>query len=210
MPNFLHASSTLSGKLLNKNIHGGNHAPKPGDWWANDDTLARQGPEKGRPKGHGICKGVASSWVIAFLNGNTEASDGSKYEEYYTNFLRFQATMIKDFGKHIDSHVSKMADLHLDANINVGQKLELVEFEERYIPAGRWAAYISVWHHDIAIGGKWGASSTLYINEPNTGLMVYSDKRHFLADLKAYISKRRHSKKLPANEKAGFWVSTPA
>ncbi|AQQ68542.1 hypothetical protein Mag101_13555 [Microbulbifer agarilyticus] len=210
MPNFVHASSTMSGKLLNKNVHGGNHAPKPGDWWAGDDTLDRQGVDKKRPKGHGICKGVSSAWVIAFLNGTLEASDGSVYEAYYTNFLRFQATMIKDFGSHIDTHVEKMSALHIETNIKVAEKLELVEFTEKQIPDGRWAAYISVWHHDIAIGGKWGANSTLYINEPNTGLLAYTDKADFFADLKAYIAKRRQRKKLQPTEKAGFWVCRPA
>lgn len=209
MPSFVNAKDNLSGKLVNKHIHGGNHAPAASNWWAGDDTLSRQGVGPGKPKGHGICKGVASSWVIAFLNGSTEATDPHTYESYYTNFLRFQATMIKDFGKHIDSHISKFSDLHMDTNIKVANKIEVVDFHEKLIPNGRWAAYISVWKHDIAIGGKWGADGTLYINEPNTGLLGYSKKSHFFDDLNKYMSKRRQSKHLSPTEKAGFWICTP-
>lgn len=209
MPHFVKAQASLCGKLVNKGIHGGNHAPATADWWAGDDTLSRQGVGPGKPKGHGICKGVASSWVIAFLNSSVEATDPKKYENFYTNFLRFQATMIKDFGKHIDSHVSKFSDLHIDTNINVANKIEIINFEEKLIPNGRWAAYISVWGHDIAIGGKWGANSTLYINEPNTGLLGYSKKNDFFTDLNEYMRKRRQSKGLGPAEKAGFWICTP-
>lgn len=209
MPNFTNATPKLCGKFVNKHVHGGNHAPAAADWWGDDDTLDRQGVGPGKPKGHGICKGVASSWVIAFLNGSTEATDPKKYESYYTNFLRFQATMIKDFGSHIDTHISKFSDLHINTNIKVANKLELAKFEEKHIPNGRWAAYISVWGHDIAIGGKWGAGNTLYINEPNTGLLGYSSKSSFFTDLDAYLSKRRQKKHLSPVEKAGFWVCTP-
>ncbi|MEK6239767.1 MAG: hypothetical protein N2C14_34025, partial [Planctomycetales bacterium] len=97
--------------------HDGNHAPRQHEWFTGDDTLATQGASTAKPRAHGICKGVASSWVIAFLNGVPEATDPAKYEQYYMNFLRFQATFIKDFGKHLDMHVAKLSEYSMDPNI---------------------------------------------------------------------------------------------
>ncbi len=214
MPNFARRDPALSCPFTEAGIeaHGGNHAPSAADWFRNDDTLDRQGVDRRRPNGHGICKGVSSSWVMAFLNGVAEAVDPRRYERYYTDFLRYQATMVKDFGKHIDSHVAQFSKLGVSTNITQVSKFERVNLSESDVPGfGRWAAYISCWHHDIAIGGTWGTGSKLYINEPNTGLHGYSVKARFFSDLNEYIAARRADprKNLAANAPAGYWLYKP-
>jgi hypothetical protein len=207
MPHFAQAKPTLSARYQDKDKHGGNHAPSVADWFKNDDTLDRQGVSPGRPNGHGICKGIASSWVIAFLNNVADATDPKRYETYYTNFLRFQATMVKDFGGHIDAHADQFKKIGMGAGIKEIKQASIVKLGDSDVPgAGRWGAYISCWHHDIAAGGLWGMGSKLYINEPNTGLLGYDDKTKFLADLDAYLNHRRNRKRKPATEPAGFWI----
>lgn len=211
MVHFPNADPTLSRRYQNKDRHGGNHAPSVADWWKRDDTLDRQGTSPGKPNGHGICKGIASSWVIAFLNKVPDASDPARYEQYYTDFLRYQATMIKDFGKHIDSHVAQFRTLGVETNIKQVKQFWARSFAKKDMPGGRWAAYISCWHHDIAIGGTKGGNimfggGKFYICEPNTGLLGYTSRTTMLGDLDAYLDYRRTNKKLPANEPAGFWV----
>lgn len=147
--------------------------------------------------------------MIAFLNGVKEASDATRYEKYYTDFLRYQATMIKDFGEHIDSHAAKLDSLGVKTNITQYKKFETAKLLASDIPNGRWAAYISVWHHDIAIGGTWGTGGKLYIVEPNTGLLGYDNLANFLSDLDEYISKRRTKKGLAQTTQAGFWLYRP-
>ena len=155
---FRRATPSLTAKFQNKSIHGGNHAPSASDWFAGDDTLDRQGVMEGSPRGHGICKGVASSWVIALINGVDEATSASAYESYYTNFLRFQATMIKDAGGHIDSHVASLSEMNVDPKIQHISTKDISTFSSSDIPntSKRWGAYISVWGHDIAIGSDCG------------------------------------------------------
>ncbi|MEK6236944.1 MAG: hypothetical protein N2C14_19725, partial [Planctomycetales bacterium] len=79
---------------------------------------------------------------------------------------------------------------------------------------GKWAAYMSVWHHDIAIGGVWGSGGKLYINEPNTGVHGYGGKTgnaNFLSDLNAYVQSRRDGKTTVANtDPAHYWFYRPA
>jgi hypothetical protein len=213
MASFTKADPTLSCRYQNKKTHGGNHAPSVADWFKNDDTLDRQGTSKGKPNGHGICKGTASSWVIAFLNKVPDTIDPALFEDYYTNFLRYQATMVKDFGKHIDSHVAQFKKVGIEANVHQVKKVDLVTLTANDLPTGgvfglgghRWGAYISVWHHDIAIGGRAGRNKTYYIVEPNTGLLGYTSRSDFLDDLNDYIANRRTSKGEANNAPAGFW-----
>jgi hypothetical protein len=210
MPHFPQAVDALTCRYQHKSTHGGNHAPSVSDWFKNDDTLDRQGVSSGKPNGHGICKGTASSWVIAFLNKVPDASDPAKFEDFYTNFLRYQATMVKDFGKHIDSHVEQFKKLGVDTKVKQEKKVEIVTVKSSDLPSHgvfghRWGAYISVWHHDIAIGGTSGFSSKYYIVEPNTGLLGYNSKSDFLEDLNEYIDQRRTGKGHPSTTPAGFW-----
>jgi hypothetical protein len=211
MARFPHAVPELSARYKHNHIHGGNHAPSVADWFKNDDTLDRQGVSHGRPNGHGICKGVASSWVIAFLNKVEESIDPARFEQFYTDFLRFQATMVKDFGKHIDSHVAQFSKLGIETHIHEVAKKQLVTVgakdcpSERGMFGHRWAAYISVWHHDIAMGARAGSHRTYFILEPNTGLLGYRDRSDFFEDLNDYIADRRKGKSLASNAPAGFW-----
>jgi flagellar motility protein MotE (MotC chaperone) len=68
-------------------------------------------------------------------------------------------------------------------------------FDKNLIPSepGKWAAYVSVWGHAIAIGGD-PMLSTFYINEPNTGLLVYRNEKSFLEDLDNYTQYRAEKK----------------
>ncbi len=209
MSHFKNADPTLSCRYKHKKTHGGNHAPSVADWFKNDNTLDRQGVSQGKPNGHGICKGTASSWVIAFLNGVRDSYDPGTYEEYYTNFLRYQATMVKDFGNHIDSHVAQFKKIGVDTKIKEFQQVKAVNLTDKNIPNGRWASYISCWHHDIACGGLWRPNGKHYIVEPNTGLLGYRSYVTMLADLGEYLNHRRAGKGKPATEPAGFWVYRP-
>jgi hypothetical protein len=206
MAQFTNAVAKLSRRYQNASTHGGNHAPSVADWFKNDDTLDRQGVDGARPNGHGICKGTATSWVIAFLNNVAEATDPSRYEDYYANFLRYQATMVKDFGGHIDKHVAQFSQLGVKAGISKIRSFKAVDLALADIPDGRWGIYMSVWSHDIAAGGTWGSTGRFYICEPNTGLLGYDKVTDFLADLNAYIAGRRTTKGKPATERAGFWM----
>jgi hypothetical protein len=176
------------------------------DWWRNDDTLRRQGVMAGKPNGHGICKGTSTSWVVAFLNNVPEATDPARYEQYYADFLRYQATMVKDFGSNIDSHVAKFSNLGVDTGITKIKSFEAVNLQSADLPNGRFGIYMSVWHHDIAAGGAWGSNGRCYICEPNTGLLGYDKAANFLADLNAYIASRRRANRHPTTEPAGFWI----
>jgi hypothetical protein len=205
---FENCTPSLTCKYTDKKTHGGNHAPSVADWFKdNDDTLSRQGKSKKSPNGHGICKGTASAWVIAFLSGEIEASDPKLYEAYYTNFLRYQATMIKDSGKHIDTHLEVLERIGLKTTLRPLKAFSAATFTVRdgHMHA-RWATYASVWHHDIAFGGSHGSSGPFYIVEPNTGLLGYSGSELFIKDLNAYISERRTKKGLPETTEAAYWV----
>jgi len=206
MASFPKAADALSARYQDKATHGGNHAPSVSDWFKNDDTLDRQGVDKGRPNGHGICKGISTSWVIAFLNNVADATDPARYEQFYTNFLRFQATMVKDFGGDIDKHVAQFGKLGVNTGTAKVRSFKAVDLGQPDLPDGRWGIYMSVWHHDIAAGGTWGSNGRFYICEPNTGLLGYSKVADFLSDLNGYIGSRRTGKKLPSTETAGFWI----
>lgn len=210
------ATPSLTAKFQNKAIHGGNHAPSAADWFGGDDTLDRQGVMADSPRGHGICKGVASSWVIALINDVDDATNAATYESYYTNFLRFQATMIKDAGGHINSHVASLSEMNVDPNIQHIETKDISRFSSGDIPktGRRWGAYISVWGHDIAIGSDCGksknpfksrSSDAFFINEPNTGLLGYQNKNDFIFDLNEYLAARRVKKKKNMNATGAFW-----
>lgn len=186
--------------------HLANHAPLKEDWFADDDTLERQGQEKDRKKGHGICKGVSTAWVVAFMSGVRDATAPDLFNTYYKNYLRFQATMIKDYGDHIPQHLEQFAKIGMPTTLREYRVFEKEAFEIRdgHMHA-QWAAYCSVWHHDIAFGSSHGSTGPYYIVEPNTGLLGYTSCSPFLSDLNKYIEKRRSDKNLDG-AKAGFWV----
>jgi len=192
--------------------HTGNHAPAPANWGAQDDTLSRQGVTPGSPRGHGICKGLASAWVVAFMSGVQETFKPDKFESYFTNVLRFQATYIKDYGKHIDSHLNQIAKIGQPLMLRPyfeGKELARVTADGQHFRDGhlhaRWAAYLSVWKHDIAIGSLHGSTGPFYILEPNTGLMGYHSALDFASDLNGYLDARRASKGKPLTEKFKMW-----
>jgi hypothetical protein len=106
--------------------------------------------------------------VIAFLNNVPDASDTSLFHSYFTNFLRFQGTYIKDYGKHIDSHLVQLIKLGMtDPGVRLIKQFESTTISENQVVRYTWGAYVSVWKHDIAFGYRGGK---FYIMEPNFGL----------------------------------------
>jgi hypothetical protein len=183
--NFHNCVEILTRRWQDKALHGGNKAPK--DWWAGDHTLQSKA-------GRGICKGIASGWVTAFLNQVPESVDAERFEQYYKEFLRFQATFITDYGRHIGGHLDRMAALSVPSNIQVANVVRGENVELTHIPAGRWAAYVRVWRHDIALGGTWGHTGRFYIVEPNQGLFGYTFCPSWMDDVNSYIRYRQMEK----------------
>lgn len=205
-------AGTLVQEGAGQAAHTGNHAPAPANWGAADDTLTRQGVMVGSPRGHGICKGLASAWVIAFVSNIREATAADEFEEYFTNFLRFQATYIKDYGKHIDTHLNQFAKIGMPTMLRPyfqDKALDRVVADGHVFRSGhlhaRWAAYLSVWSHDIAIGSLHGSSGPFYIFEPNTGLLGYDSAKPFADDVNGYLDDRRTSKGKPLTEPFKMW-----
>jgi hypothetical protein len=201
---------TLAEETEGSKAHTGNHAPAPSKWgWdknnLQDDTLSRQG-------GHGICKGLASAWVIAFVSEVREATDAKEFETYFTNFLRFQGTYIKDYGKHIEGHLNQFAKLGMPTMLRPyfeGKDLERVTADGQHFRTGHlhalWAAYLSVWGHDIAVGSLHGSTGPFYILEPNTGLLGYHAATAFADDLNGYLDARRTKKGKPLTANFKMW-----
>ena len=210
MPHFPNANPELSSRYRNKATHGGNRTPSAADWVKNDDTLDRLAASSTNPDAQEIGKGIASTWVVAFLNGVPETTDPALYEDYYTDFLRYQATMVQDFGEHIDSHVARFEKLGMPTGIKQIKQFDAARLAEADVAAtGRWACYISVGRHGIACGGTLGTDARLYINEPDTGLLGYDGKAGFFPDLDDCISGRRAKEHLPPTDAARFWMYQP-
>jgi hypothetical protein len=177
-------------------VRGENHPPEADAWGTKDDTLSRQG-------GHGICKGLATAWVIAFLNQVSESSDVNAFGSYFRNVLQFQGTYIKDFGKHIDSHLVQMIKMKVDTGVHQVKQYETTNLETTQLPGHTWGAYLSVWKHDIAMGYR---RPNYYIMEPNFGLFVYGDKANFVNDGRRLIEARRARKHKGQDAKIGVWM----
>ncbi|MGK0358325.1 MAG: hypothetical protein ACI9U2_000609 [Bradymonadia bacterium] len=171
-----------------------NSPPSSGNWGASDDTLDRQG-------GHGICKGLATAWVIALVNGVAEARTPELFRRYFIDVLRFQGTYIKDYGKHIDGHVAQLSKMGSDPNVRFIRKVDLQTIRSGDLPAGNWGAYISIWKHDIAIGSYNG---DFYIMDPNCGLLGYN-RWTFLQGVQSLIEGRRARKNKGPMDTIGVW-----
>ena len=157
-------------------------------------------------QGHGICKGLASSWVIAFLNGVSEASDAKRFAEWF-EIARLHGTEIKNAGGHIDQHVAKIEAANVMTGVKVQSRIDVSTVEEAQFPQAPWATYCSIWKHDIAFGAD-SVSGRFYIMEPNDGLAIYKDRVTFLADLKAYVEDRRRVKGKQPNDTMGLYYCT--
>ncbi|MGI3900408.1 MAG: hypothetical protein ACRYGP_23685 [Janthinobacterium lividum] len=157
-------------------------------------------------QGHGICKGLASSWVIAFLNRVSEASDAKRFAEWF-EIARLHGTEIKNAGGHIDQHIAKIEAANVMTGVNVQSRIDASTVAEAQFPKAPWATYCSIWKHDIAFGAD-SVSGRFYIMEPNDGLAIYKDRETFLADLKAYIEDRRKVKGKQPNETIGLYYCT--
>jgi hypothetical protein len=45
----------------------------------------------------GICAGISTAWVIAFLSGVPEASTTNGFKSYFDNMLKFQGAYVFNF-----------------------------------------------------------------------------------------------------------------
>ncbi len=187
---FLRATDRAKGTVQHEN-----NPPDQADWGGQDDTLTRQG-------GHGICKGLATAWVIAFLNGVEGASDLDQFPAYFLNVLKFQGTYIKDYGKHIDSHLIQMAKFGFRSGLRRIKEIKPTSLRASDLVGYNWGCYASVWKHDVAFGRR---SGKFYIMEPNFGLFRYQDQSTFLLDANELIEARRARKHKGPNDSVGLW-----
>lgn len=171
-----------------------NKPPTIADWGVGDDTLDRQG-------GHGICKGLATAWVIALVNGVADARSPALFSRYFNEVLRFQGTYIKDYGKHMDTHVAQLSKMGSDPNVRLIKKSDLRTIQSGDLPSGNWGAYISIWQHDIAIGSY---NNDFFIMDPNCGLLGYN-RWTFLQGIQSLIEGRRARKHKGPMDTIGVW-----
>jgi len=195
MPKY-YAGAIAAGKSgLSCIIRHQNKPPKAAKWGTADDTLVRQG-------GHGICKGLATAWVIALLSDVREARDKAKFAKYFKEVLRFQGTYIKDFGGHMDAHVTQLKKMSADPGVRLLKKTEPKTLEMGDLPSGNWGAYVSVWKHDVAFGAHTG---TYFIMDPNCGLIGFSNKWKFIQGAQSLIEGRRKRKNKAPEDTIGIW-----
>lgn len=187
-----------------KRVKGQNNPPTMERISTNDpnDALLKQ-------QGHGICKGLASTWVIAFLNDVEESFNPEKFEDWFTGFAKFQGTYIKDSGGHIDKHLAQIEESGVYTGVIVEKAITRTKLSSDDFPKNHpWAAYCSIWKHDIAFGYMGEHSGNYYIMEPNDGLYIYDDEHKFLEDANGYIEERRSLKKKKPEDSLGLWFCT--
>lgn len=176
-------------------VRHSNAPPDAADWGTQDDTLQRQG-------GHGICKGLATAWVIGLLNGVNECSDVVSFANYFHQVLRFQGTYIKDFGRHMDSHLVQLSKMKASAGLRLISQVRRPSLVAGDLVGYNWGAYASVWKHDIGFGRRAGR---FYIMEPNFGLFRYDNQGNFLTDTNLLIEARRNRKHKGPGDEIGLW-----
>jgi len=172
-----------------------NNPPPVASWGTADDTLVRQA-------GHGICKGLATAWVIALLSGQKEAHEKGSFRKYFTEVLKFQGTYIKDFGQHMDGHVKQLKKMSADPGVRLLKKITPKTLEMSDVPSGNWGAYVSVWKHDVAFGSY---NNKYYVMDPNCGLIGFSNKWKFVAGAQSLVEGRRTRKNKGPDDTIGIW-----
>lgn len=195
MPYYFDGAIAAGTNALSCIVYNENSPPTQTNWGGGDDTLTRQG-------GHGICKGLATAWVIALLNGERGARDAGLFRSYFTNVLKFQGTYIKDFGKHMDTHVRKLEAMGQSTHLKLIKQRDKVNLHARNLPNGNWGCYVSVWKHDVAFGHY---GHTYFIMDPNCGLIGFRHRRDFLTGANALIEGRRARKNKGPNDTVGLW-----
>jgi hypothetical protein len=167
-----------------------------------DDGLLKQ-------QGHGICKGLTTAWVIAFLNGVDEASNPASFSDWFTGIAKWQGTYIKDAGGHIDKHLQLIEKTGMLTGVVVDHVVAVQSLSSSDFPRTTpWAAYCSIWHHDIGFAAD--GRGNFYIMEPNDGLYVYDSQSEFIADSNGYVADRRVAKSKTNGETFGLWFCTQA
>ncbi|MGD1925219.1 MAG: hypothetical protein ACFB03_13670 [Paracoccaceae bacterium] len=155
----------------------------------------------------GICCGISAAWIVAFLGGNSDATDHDAFKEFFEGSLRFQGSYVKFHMPNQDSVPLMMKAFGLELARTDNDATEITDTGlAGLLPleTQSWAGYVVGWTHAIAIGYK---GERYYIVEPNGGLFEYRNNRQFVADLTGYIIARRDRKApgAPAKMKAYFY-----
>jgi hypothetical protein len=173
------------------------------------DRISTTDPNDGllKQQGHGICKGLTTAWVIAFLNGVDETSNPGTFGEWFTGIAKFQGTYIKDAGGHIDQHLQLIEKTGMLTGVRVDHVVSVTSLSATNFPRTTpWAAYCSIWQHDIGFAAD--GRGHFYIMEPNDGLYVYDSESKFIADANGYVGDRRTAKGKTNGESFGLWFCT--
>jgi hypothetical protein len=137
----------------------------------------------------GICAGITTAWVVAFLSGDADASSTAGFQSYFDNMLKFQGAYIFNFkskqGVSTSTHgmekfLDPMRELGVPPGVHKTKEENVQLVGSSIFPDGNWAAYTVIPGHAIGIGAVGGS---YYAMDPNYGLHSYSDKIDFLLDL---------------------------
>ncbi len=138
----------------------------------------------------GICAGITTSWVIAFLNANKnkEAQDAAKFKDFFLNMLRFQGAYMQEEQSWdtIDKLAAKMV-----INGQTIKRVEPLRLNKSDLPTeGWWAAYVSFRGHAVGIGKY---SGRYHIMEPNFGLFTYANEDDLVSDFRQLQTQCRNA-----------------
>ena len=149
------------------------------------------GSNKGRTQG--ICCGITAGWMVAFLGGNSSATDHDGFKQFFT-ILRFQGAYVKDHKGNSSSIPLLLKGFGLSNSNPSNSSTEMTQsglISSLPDEDKTWAGYISAYAHAIGIGYK---NYRYFIMEPNGGLFEYRNKAKFAADLTSFLQARRDSK----------------
>lgn len=165
---------------------------------AQEVVKGKNNSPKDTPEQSGICKGLVSAWIIAFLHGDEGARDVTKFKNYFVKVLRFHGSFVSDYSKptgyQIENIYSKMSELGVNPGLKLHADFSTPKLEVEQIPHhAAWGAYVNVWEH--AIGLACDDRGNYWIMDPNYGLYVYADVKFFLQDANQLIANRRTHKR---------------
>jgi hypothetical protein len=156
-----------------------------------------------KDKKHGICCGISATWIVGFVNGVEEARDTAKFKDYFNNVLRFQGAYIKESHEDIEKDLDKMQDCFAHDVKKVDfQYSRATTLKDKFPNKDRWAAYLSIFGHAVAIGRY---ANQYYAMDPNHGLFVYNDVDTIAGDVKEFVHYRRDKKNEDKNSQFKVW-----
>ena len=203
--------SSFKRRTRSSRVSGKNNAPG-GTGGVDVDTQFELGsdnsPQGMKDRRHGICCGISATWLVGLVNEVEGSYRTSKFKEYFDNVLRFQGAYIKQSHQDVEqdldalqgcfTHNVKKFDFQFSRATNIKSRF----------PTGKtkWAAYLSIWGHAIAIGRR---DNSYYAMDPNLGLFVYEGggtaETAVLDDLQEYVEKRRLKKGQAQDAQFKIW-----